>query len=294
MYVPGDSEKMISKASQLKVDSVCLDMEDGVADSSKDKARDQIVHTLDNVVFQPNVDVCVRVNPVSSPRAEKDLDAVFCAENAPQSICVPKIETQGEVHWLMNKLYGLAVNRPPNYKAHIVLICETPRAILHLESICNELSELSTHLNCNLVPDSVIFGSDDFCASVGATRSEEATEVLYARQKLLMVAKMFSLQAIDMVYNDLSNPDGLIKSCTEGKQMGFNGKQVINPKQIETVQSCYSPTPEQLQWAAELVTEWEQQSSQGVGAILFQGKMVDRPLVNQARNILRVKQKMNL
>ena len=96
MYVPGDSEKMITKASQLVVDSICLDMEDGVAESSKDKARELIVHSLDHVTFQPNVDVCVRINPVSNPRAVDDLDALFTAQNAPQSICVPKIETQGK------------------------------------------------------------------------------------------------------------------------------------------------------------------------------------------------------
>ena len=96
MYVPGDSEKMITKASQLVVDSICLDIEDGVAESSKDKARELIVHSLDHVTFQPNVDVCVRINPVSNPRAVDDLDALFTAQNAPQSICVPKIETQGK------------------------------------------------------------------------------------------------------------------------------------------------------------------------------------------------------
>ncbi len=95
MYVPGDSDRMIKKASSLTVDSICLDMEDGVAESSKDRARDTITHSLDSIQFRSGVDVCVRVNPVSSARAHKDLESIFAAQNAPDSICVPKVETSG-------------------------------------------------------------------------------------------------------------------------------------------------------------------------------------------------------
>ncbi|KAK5614867.1 hypothetical protein CRENBAI_010746 [Crenichthys baileyi] len=166
----------------------------------------------------------------------------------------------------------------------LVTFVETAVGLLNFKAVCEELRQLAPR--AGLHHDGVVFGSDDFCASIGATRTSDARELLYARQKVVVTTKAFGLQAIDLVYIDYKDVEGLRLQAREGALMGFTGKQVIHPGQIQAVQEEFSPSPDRVQWAEELIAAFDQHQKEGKGAFTFRGSMIDLPSLKQAQNIL--------
>ncbi|XP_062049969.1 citramalyl-CoA lyase, mitochondrial isoform X2 [Lepus europaeus] len=249
LYVPGNDEKKIQKIPSLKVDCAVLDCEDGVAVNKKSEARQRIVKTLEDFDLGPT-EKCVRVNSVSSGLAEEDLKALLESRVLPSSLMLPKVEGPEEIQW----------------------------------AVCEET--LKTGPAVGLFLDGVVFGGEDFRASIGATSSKDTQDILYARQKIVTVAKAFSLQAVDLVYIDFRDEAGLLRQAREGAAMGFTGKQVIHPNQIAVVQREFSPSPEKIKWAEELIAAFQEHQQLGKGAFTFRGSMIDMPLLKQAHNIV--------
>uniref|UniRef100_A0A3B4AWE2 HpcH/HpaI aldolase/citrate lyase domain-containing protein n=1 Tax=Periophthalmus magnuspinnatus TaxID=409849 RepID=A0A3B4AWE2_9GOBI len=174
--------------------------------------------------------------------------------------------------------------RPLTEPIRLVTFVETAVGLLNFKEVCDEVHDLAP--KTGLHHDGVVFGSDDFCASIGATRTKDARELLYARQKVVVTCKAFGLQAIDLVYIDYKDVDGLRRQAREGALMGFTGKQVIHPGQIAAVQEEFSPSPEKVQWASQLISAFEQHQKEGKGAFTFGGSMIDMPSLKQAQNII--------
>eukprot|EP00074_Homo_sapiens_P097225 XP_016875892.1 citramalyl-CoA lyase, mitochondrial isoform X4 [Homo sapiens] len=149
-------------------------------------------------------------------------------------------------------------------------------------AVCEETLKVGPQVGLFL--DAVVFGGEDFRASIGATSSKETLDILYARQKIVVIAKAFGLQAIDLVYIDFRDGAGLLRQSREGAAMGFTGKQVIHPNQIAVVQEQFSPSPEKIKWAEELIAAFKEHQQLGKGAFTFQGSMIDMPLLKQAQN----------
>uniref|UniRef100_A0A5F9DCW1 Citramalyl-CoA lyase n=1 Tax=Oryctolagus cuniculus TaxID=9986 RepID=A0A5F9DCW1_RABIT len=187
LYVPGNDEKKIKKIPSLKVDCAVLDCEDGVAVNKKSEVRQRIVKTLEDFDLGPT-EKCVRVNSVSSGLAEEDLMALLESRVLPSSLMLPKVEGPEEIQW----------------------------------AVCEET--LKTGPPVGLFLDGVVFGGEDFRASIGATSSKDAQDILYARQKIVTVAKAFGLQAVDLVYIDFRDEAGLLRQAREGAAMGFTGR----------------------------------------------------------------------
>ncbi|XP_057708753.1 citramalyl-CoA lyase, mitochondrial isoform X2 [Corythoichthys intestinalis] len=249
LYCPGNDERKLRKLSTLDVDCAVLDCEDGVALNKKTEARE----TISRMMAELNLgrtEKCVRVNSVSSGFAEADLQVVLQAEILPPALMLPKVEDTQEVQWM----------------------------------VCEEIRRLAPEVG--LHHDGIVFGSDDFCASIGATRTQDAKELLYARQKVVTTAKAFGLQAIDLVYIDYKDVEGLRQQAREGAFMGFTGKQVIHPGQVGAVQEEFSPSQQRVQWAQELIAAFEQHQKEGKGAFTFNGSMIDMPSLKQAQNIV--------
>ncbi|XP_054257497.1 citramalyl-CoA lyase, mitochondrial-like [Macrosteles quadrilineatus] len=282
MYCPGDDIKKINKGLTSKADCIVLDCEDGVAINRKEAARDLIKSVFDSAVpVRP--EVSVRVNSVSSGLCDKDLAVILSASHTPQTIFLPKVESVENLQWFAEQL-GQHLRKDSRVK--LVMYAESARAILDLPDICRAAVQLSrSHM---FVPVGLVFGSDDLCASLGAARSVDGSEILYARQRLVLVAKAFGLQAIDMVHIQFKDLDSLREQSIAGARLGYTGKQVIHPNQIETVQSAFLPSPEQVQWAREVVKGFNLSQQEGRGAFVHAGSMVDMPLLRQAENIIRI------
>ncbi|KAM6290763.1 citramalyl-CoA lyase, mitochondrial isoform 2-T3 [Porphyrio hochstetteri] len=249
LYVPADDEKKIRKIPSLDVDCAVLDCEDGVALNRKREARLAVVKTLEDFDFG-RAEKCVRINSVSSGLAEEDLEVLLQSKTLPSSMMLPKVENVEEIRW----------------------------------AVCEEALRTGPRVGFHL--DAVVFGGEDFRASIGATSSKETQDILYAQQKIIVTAKAFGLQAIDLVYINFRDEDGLRRQSREGASMGFTGKQVIHPNQIAVVQEQFSPSPEKIKWAQELISAFEEHQRLGKGAFTFRGSMIDMPLLKQAQNIV--------
>ncbi|XP_068533810.1 citramalyl-CoA lyase, mitochondrial isoform X3 [Anas acuta] len=260
LYVPADDEKKIRKIPSLNVDCAVLDCEDGVALNRKREARLTVVKTLEEFDFG-HAEKCVRINSVSSGLAEEDLETLLQSKALPSSMMLPKVENVEEIRWFADRfvhhLKGRTLVEPMNF----IPFVETAVGLLNFKAVCEEALKAGSQVGFHL--DAVVFGGEDFRASIGATSSKETHDILYARQKIIVTAKAFGLQAIDLVYIDFRDEDGLRRQSREGASMGFTGKQVIHPNQIAVVQEQFSPSPEKVKWAQELISAFEEHQRLG-------------------------------
>lgn len=258
--------------------------------TSKNIARQNITSYLDSLDSKGHhacFELGVRVNSVASGLLLDDLKEISRARHFPQAFMIPKVDSPEDlaVIWdYFKTTYG--EERVQNSRTRLVIWIESARALLDMARILS--TALDMHKDTGFFKlDAVVFGSDDYCADIGATRSNTGQELMFARQKFITCCKAFNLQAIDAVYIDIHDLEGLRKQSVEGKLWGFDGKQSIHPAQIPVIQESFLPPKEKIQWATELIDEYIRHEKNGKGAFTFRGSMIDRPLLLQAMNIVQ-------
>lgn len=273
LYVPGDDLHKIEKAITFGADCICLDMEDGVAQNRKSEARRTVAAALRDLTFNRS-EKLARVNAVGSGLEMKDIE--FVLPSRPDGIILPKVESLEQIQWVSGKIEAaeLAHGWPVNSIRMLVGV-ETARAILNLK-------EIASHPRL----DGLIFGGEDYAASVGAVRTPAATELLYARSSVVTASAAFGLQAIDIVTIDFRDLEMVRGEAAFGAQLGYTGKQVIHPAQIGLVQEAFTPNEESIEKARWMVDAFEAHQKEGKGAFAQNGKMIDMPLVKAAQGIL--------
>jgi len=273
LYMPGDDWKKITKSITLGVDSICMDMEDGVAVNKKAEARVMVAKALQELDFGRS-EKLARINSVGSGLEKEDIEAVL--PHHPDGIMIPKLEELKQIQWVSEIIeaaelkYGWPMN-----SIRILVVVETAKGILNLK-------EIASHPRL----DAIIFGGEDFAASVGATRTKDAVELLYAREAVVTACAAFGLQAIDIVAIDFKDIEALRTESEFGARLGFSGKQIIHPTQVEPVQSAYTPNDEAIAYAKRVVQTFEASQKEGRGAYALDGKMIDMPLVKNAQKVL--------
>jgi len=274
LYMPGDDRRKIEKATTLGVDCICMDMEDGVAAHKKAEARAVIGQAMKELDFGES-ERCIRINSIGSGLEKRDLAAALATN--PDSIVVPKIETPEQVKWVSEHIetYELSSNRALG-SVRLLIGVETAKGILNLREIAGADKRL----------EAIIFGAEDYAASIGATRTKEATEVLYARSAVVTACAANDLQAIDMVYIDFKDAEGLRLEAEQGARLGFSGKQVIHPNQVSVAQEAFTPSDSAIAYAKRVVETFEASQKGGKGAYALDGKMIDMPLLRNAQKVL--------
>ena len=274
LYMPGDDRRKIEKATTLGVDSICMDMEDGVAANKKAEARAVIAQAMKELDFGMS-ERCIRINSLGSGLEKRDLVAALATN--PDSIVVPKIQTAEQVKWVSEHIesYELSGNLRIG-SIRLLIGVETAKGILNLK----EIAEADKRL------EAIIFGAEDYAASIGATRTKEGTEVLYARSAVVTACAANDLQAIDMVYIDFRDLEGLRVEAEQGAGLGFSGKQIIHPNQVIPVQEAFTPSDEAIEYARRVVESFEASQKEGKGAYALDGKMIDMPLLRNAQKVL--------
>jgi len=272
--MPGDDRRKIEKATTLGVDCICMDLEDGTALNKKAEAREVISRAMRELDYGKS-ERCIRINSVGSGFEKDDLAAALVA--GPDTIVLPKVESAEQVRWVSGEIesYELS-NGLPVGGIRLLAGLETAKGVLNLKEIANADKRL----------EALIFGGEDFAASIGATRSPEATELLYARQAVVTACATYEIQAIDIVYIDFRDTEGLRREAQQGVDWGFVGKQIIHPAQVEPVQEAFTPSGEAITYAQRVVEIFEASQQEGVGAYALDGKMIDMPLVKAAQNVL--------
>lgn len=273
LYMPGDDWHKINKALTLGVDCICMDMEDGVAINRKAEARQTIARALRELGFGSS-EKLARINAVGCGLEQDDIQAVLPFH--PDGIVIPKVEALEQVEWASQIIERAELQYDwPLNSVRILVGVETARGILNLK-------EIASHPRL----DGIIFGGEDFAASLGAVRTPQAWELFYARSAVVVVCAAYGLQAIDIVTIEFRDVDKVRSEALFGAQLGYSGKQIIHPNQVAPVQEAFTPSDQAILQAKQLVETFEQHQSRGTGAFDLNGRMIDMPLLKAARNIL--------
>jgi citrate lyase beta subunit len=274
LYMPGDDMHKIEKAITLGVDCICMDIEDGVALNRKAQARATIAEALRTLEFGSS-ERLVRINPVGSGMEDEDLRAVLPGH--PHGIVIPKVAGCEQVRWVIEQVALFERERGwPVGQIVLLALIETARGVVNLKEIAA----------CDARLEALIFGAEDLAGDIGAVRTRPGWEIFYARSATVTHAAAYGLQALDMVFMDLKDINGLRAESLEGAGMAYTGKQIIHPNQVAPVQEAFSPSDEAIAHALRVVETAAQHQEAGAGAYALDGKMVDAPVVKAAGRVL--------
>lgn len=269
---------MVEKASGLDSDVVLLDCEDSVPEDEKEKARKILSNCLVSYRWKAK-EVGARVNGLATNHFKKDIEVAVASGF--RLIAVPKVESAEEVRVLEKNIRKLSKNR--NLPEVMVMI-ETAKGLVSVEQI----------LASGRLVTAVEFGAEDFALSLGIRGpSRPETTTLYARSRIVAAAHAFGADPIDHVFTDLKDTEGLRTSAINAKNLGFVGKVVIHPSQIDVVNRAFSPSREELNWARRVMEAWNKSEKEGRGALRIDDKMVDIVHVKMAQQLLEDAEKFN-
>ncbi len=271
---------MLRKAMAGEADVVVFDLEDAVAPDAKDEAREAVSEVLDETDDEDDVpEIWVRINPLAPTRraggkddeidGRDDLRALAGDENEPSCFVVPKA---GDASAVRRVAYALD---EAGSGAGVVPIVETAEGVVNAFEIASA-SRVSA----------VVFGAEDLSADVGATRTDDGTEVLYARQKVVTAASAAGVDALDTLWTDFTDEEGLRRDAETTVRFGYDGKLAIHPAQVGPINDAFTPSEESVDWARKVMEAESEAEEEGKGVYEVDGEMVDAPLVEQARTVL--------
>ena len=276
LYIPGNNPAMIQQGGVYGADSILLDLEDAVALNQKDAAR-TLVRNMINVVDFYDAEVCVRVNHLSTPFGLADLEEIVPLQ--PSAIRYPKTESPEEVAELL-KIIELIEDRHglPHNKMTLHAMIETAMGVQNVFNIASMFSRV----------DAITIGGQDLTADMNIVYTPDGVGIDFARKRIVMAAKASHIDVIDTVFPDVNDEEGLRRETEYAKKIGFTGKAVINPRQIDIIHDVFAPTDEEIRKAYHIVKEFKMNTAAGIGVFAIDGKMVDAPVVARAEYILKL------
>jgi citrate lyase subunit beta / citryl-CoA lyase len=272
LFVPANSTKMIGKASSLGADMIILDCEDSVPVQEKGNARKTFGPEMKKYDWGRK-EVGVRVNGLDTSFFGDDLKAAV--EAGAKFVVLPKIEEASEVVQVQEKMekFGGGTDHLPE----IMVTIENPRGLNNVEQILASSPLIS----------SMEFGSEDFALSLGIYGLDRSgLSTLYARSRIVASGRAAGVDVLDQAFVGLADPEGLRASALEAKNLGFTGKAVIHPSQIDIVNEVFTPSADELKWARRVLEAWKAAEAEGRGAFRLDDKMVDVVHVKMAENII--------
>ncbi|WP_254537531.1 HpcH/HpaI aldolase/citrate lyase family protein [Halomarina litorea] len=264
LFSPGDKPDLMRKAPGTGADVIVFDLEDAVAPERKDAGRDAVSEVLTDPDFDPDCEVCVRVSVAEAPA---DLDAVLRDDPRIDAVMLPKAESGADVDGLAALLAERDADLP------VFALCETAAGVLHAEDVA--AADATT---------AVCFGAEDLSADIGANRTREGTEVLYAREHVVLAASAAGVDALDTVFTDIEDTDGLGEETNFARDLGYDGKLLIHPAQVPVVNEAFTPSDEQVAWARRVLAARDDHDGEGVFRV--DGEMIDAPLIARAERVL--------
>jgi citrate lyase subunit beta/citryl-CoA lyase len=269
LYCPGDDRAMMEKAVETDADTVIFDLEDAVAPAAKDDARGTVRSLLDDL-DGTDPDLCVRINPYDR-RGRVDIEAVVGGVSTPpDAIALPKVDSPDTVEALSDHLADLDAG-----DVDIIPLIETAKGVVAVEGIAAASGV-----------DAVAYGDQDFTADIGATVTDDKTESLYARQRTVVAAAAAGVDAIDTVWTDIGDLEGLSEQAEFAVDIGFDGKLAIHPDQVSVINDAFTPTADQLEWAEAVLDGQDRADDADEGVFTVDGQMIDPPLVERARTFV--------
>jgi citrate lyase subunit beta / citryl-CoA lyase len=292
MFVPGNRQRMIEKSLGLTVDAVMMDIEDGVAPAEKDAARQQIASCLDQVAGRLKAEgrvrtpaMFVRINAVGHERMRDDLALVL--RQGLEGLVLPKLESPDQIR-VVDQILN---RREPEVElargsVRLLVAIESPQGMFNAYAIASASPRVI----------GLMFGAEDFSRelSLPLRREGEARDLLYARSALVMAASCAHVQAIDGVWTDLQDPEGLKTFALQSRRLGFSGMSLIHPSQVDVVNAAFTPTAEEVDYAGRVLKAFDEARARGEGAVAFGGQLLDLPIVDRAQQTLALAESLGV
>ncbi|MGL4992349.1 MAG: citrate (pro-3S)-lyase subunit beta [Sarcina sp.] len=274
MYVPGSNPGMMKDAHIYGADSIMFDLEDSVAVNEKDSARLLVFNALRTLDYE-GTELVVRINGLDTPYGLDDLEAMVRAQ--PNVIRLPKTETAQDVIDVENEIARIEKEAGiPVGKTKMMAAIESALGVINAYEIATASDRLM----------GIAIGAEDFVTDMRTTRSLEGIELLTARSQVLLAARAAKIYAFDTVFSDVNNEEGFINETTLIKQLGFDGKSVINPRQVDPVHKIYTPSTKEINKAINIINASEEAKKRGSGVVSLNGKMIDKPIIARAERTI--------
>ncbi len=263
LFIPGNNPGMLQSMDILGADAYLVDLEDAVSLDNKDAARDLVSNFIKEIASDK--EIFIRINPPDTPYFKEDVDEL---KNLPiKGFMLPKASKE-TVEILHNEIKDTDLE--------IFALIETSKS---LENAYDTLSASDKLVG-------VLLGAEDLTLDLGAQRTKDSNEILYARMKIVAAAKSNRLQAIDTPWTDTDDLEGLEKDTLKAKGLGMTGRALISPRHVDIVNKIYMPSEKDVQYALRVFEALKQAKIDGKGAFSLDGKMVDRPIILRARDVL--------
>ena len=275
LFVPGANAAMVSTSFIYQPDTIMFDLEDSVALSEKDSARMLVAHALQHPLYR-EMETLVRVNPLTSEYGLADLNAAVRA--GASGIRLPKTDGAQDIIDMETEIERIERDCGREVGSTLMLAAiESPQGIL----AANEIAQASKRLI------GIALGAEDYVRAMKTERSPEGIELLFARSTILHAARANGLMAFDTVYSDARHEEGFLREAALIKQMGFDGKSLINPAQIALIHNLFAPTQKEVDYAEKVIKAAEDAAKAGFGVVSLNGKMVDTPIIERSRLIVQ-------
>ena len=275
LYVPASNEKACQKAKKLPVDGLIFDLEDSVVPNKKDSAREYLSKLLskERIDFA-NKRIIVRTNPLKTELGMRDLGMVL--DVRPDSVLIPKVETSEDLN-LLERHCGFT-------KTGITIwaMIETPLGILNAHKIVGASKFLA----------GIVVGTNDLINELGAKETLVRQSVLASLNHILLVSRAYGLICVDGVYNSYKDQNGLKTVCEQGREMGFDGKTLIHPLQIDLTNEIFSPTIREISEARKKIEVFKIAKDKGEGVAVLDGKIIESLHAEAAERLLEIAQKI--
>ena len=274
LYVPGNNPGMVKDAGIYNADCIMFDLEDSVSITEKDAAR-FLIHEALNTLEVQGKEYLVRINTLESGLGIQDLEAVVRCGKA--VIRLPKTETAKDILDCEREIARIEQsNGIEAGSTRMMAAIESALGVLNAKEIAMASPRLM----------GIAIGAEDYVTDLKTSRSPEGTELLFGRSMVLLAARAAGIDAIDTVYSDVNNDEGFREEVKLIKQLGFDGKSIINPRQIAIVHDVFTPTAKEIEKAKAVMQAIEEAKRRGSGVISLNGKMVDKPIVLRAQRII--------
>ncbi|MEG0372074.1 MAG: aldolase/citrate lyase family protein [Clostridium sp.] len=275
LFMPGNNPGMLQNAGILGADAIILDLEDAVSITEKDSARILVREAIKNIDYS-NVELVVRINPLDTDFAEKDIDVIGRVK--PDTILVPKATEEA---MLMVDEALTKIEKEEGFEVGGIKLIALVESAYGIENVYNIIKVSSRTVG-------VLLGGEDLTSDLGIKRTKEGEEIFYSRSKVAIACRALKVDSIDTPFTDTNDYTGLEKDTFKAKSLGFTGKSSINPRQIDTIHSVYAPTAAEIHHAKRVMDSMEEAEREGKGVFSLDGKMVDAPVINRARHTLEL------
>lgn len=273
MFVPGNNPGMMADAHIYGPDSIMLDLEDSVSMMEKDTARLLVYNALRTIDYG-DTEMVVRINPLNTPYGKKDIEAVVKA--GVHVVRMPKTETADEVREVEAEIEKVEREIGAEGRTRIMAAIESALGVVNAYDIAISSPRMM----------GIALGAEDYCANLKTQRWKEGDELRLARETIVVAARAAGIDALDTVFSNLNDMETFRREVEYIKTLGFDGKSIINPRQIEVVNEVFTPTEKDIEKAKAIVAAIKEAEKKGLGVIALNGKMIDRPVVIRAERTI--------